>query len=682
VAQTLNNLANVYAAQGRFTEAIPLRSRALAITEKAFGPDHPDVALQESNLGLDDMKRADWASALRHLRRAADIQAKRAVVAAKDETSVTDVQPADRYAFVNLTTTAWRVSRAEPRQRADLVRETFETAQQAAASNAGHALEQMAARFSTGNAALAGRLRAKQDLIGQWQALNKALIAAASAIAGKRDEAQIAKLRQDLAGIDKQLEDIDQSLARDFPAYSELTSPRPVAVAEVQKLLADEEALLLTLDTPGGKLAPAETFVWVVTKTKVHWVRSDLGTASLQREVAALRCGLDYAGSWAVENSPCPALTNTTYTDADDAVGKPLPFDPTRAHALYKSLFGGLTDVLRGRRLIVVASGALTQLPFQVLVTETPDPKLKGAEALRRARWLIRDHAITVLPSVTALKALRELAKDTHATRPLIGFGNPLLDGGPDDTERAYRARQNATCPVAVASDRGLGRGVKQIATRGGPAEVAAQLRAAPPLPETADELCAVAKDLHLAASDIHIGARATLPEVGRLSSAGELAQYHIIHFATHGAMSGQITDNAEPGLILTPPETPSAEDDGYLSASRIASLKLDADWVILSACNTAAGGANSAEALSGLARAFFYAGARALLVSHWSVNSVAAVRLVTGAIGRMTANNKLGRAEALRQSMLSLIYTGSDVGAHPATWAPFVVVGEGAASK
>ena len=130
----------------------------------------------------------------------------------------------------------------------------------------------------------------------------------------------------------------------------------------------------------------------------------------------------------------------------------------------------------------------------------------------------------------------------------------------------------------------------------------------------------------------------------------------------------------------MTPPGHATETDDGYLSASEIAGLKLDADWVILSACNTAAGGAEGAEALSGLARAFFYAGDRALLVSHWSVYSDATVKLITGAMGRIAADDRLGRAEALRQSMLALIDNGAPEEAHPAFWAPFIVVGEGAA--
>jgi CHAT domain len=119
---------------------------------------------------------------------------------------------------------------------------------------------------------------------------------------------------------------------------------------------------------------------------------------------------------------------------------------------------------------------------------------------------------------------------------------------------------------------------------------------------------------------------------------------------------------------------------DGYLSASEIAALKLDADWVILSACNTAAGGAQGAEALSGLARAFFYAGARALLVSHWSVDSVATTKLISSAVGATARDKTLGRAEALRRAMVAMIDNGEAREAHPTYWAPFVVVGEGAA--
>ena len=293
---------------------------------------------------------------------------------------------------------------------------------------------------------------------------------------------------------------------------------------------------------------------------------------------------------------------------------------------------------------------------------------------------------MTVLPSVSSLKTLRQLAKDSHASLALMGFGNPLLDGQPaeyrDDGPRAVQARARQSCSKSVgqqiASLEGEHRGMRPLALRGGLADVE-QIRFQTPLPETADELCAVARDFGVGDDSIRLGARATETEIKRLSDTGELSKYRLIHFATHGALAGQVGGNSEPGLLLTPPAKATETDDGYLSASEIAGLKLDADWVILSACNTAAGGAEGAEALSGLARAFFYAGARALLVSHWSVYSDAAVKLITGAIGRMAADKSVGRAEAMRQSMLTLIDKGEPYEAHPAFWAPFVVVGEGA---
>ena len=107
----------------------------------------------------------------------------------------------------------------------------------------------------------------------------------------------------------------------------------------------------------------------------------------------------------------------------------------------------------------------------------------------------------------------------------------------------------------------------------------------------------------------------------------------------------------AEPGLILTPPAKGTSDakalerDDGFLTASEIATLKLDADWVILSACNTAGASGETAEALSGMARAFFYAGARALLVSHWEVGSDAAVKLTTRAFAELKARSRRSAA-------------------------------------
>jgi CHAT domain-containing protein len=549
-------------------------------------------------------------------------------------------------------------------------------------SDAAASLSQMATRGAAGDPALAQLVRARQDLVVEWQGRDRVRSDSLSMLPEQRDRKTEAANLERLHEIDGLVQAIDDKLKVQFPDYAALSAPSPIDLSEVPAMLKPDEALVLILTTPEMKPVPEETFVWVVTTTALKWVRTDLGDHALQREVAALRCGLDYDGSWQIENSPCPTLLQTTYNEADRTAGRPLPFDLARAHALYKALFGQIENEIKDKHLLIVPTGPLTQLPFQVLVSAPPDPAATGADAMRKAAWLVRDHAISILPSVASLKALRKLAKGSRASRAMIGFGNPLLDGsGPGEATAALRARANTSCPVQMASLSFSHRGVPELRLRSGTADIHL-IRAAPPLPETADELCAVAEDLKVGAGDIYLGARATVLEVQHLSDAGELQKYRLVHFATHGALAGQVGKNAEPGLILTPPKAASPEDDGYLSASRVAGLKLDADWVILSACNTAAGGASGAEALSGLARAFFYAGARALLVSHWSVNSIATVKLIAGAVGRMGADARLGRADALRRSILSLIEHGSDTEVQPAYWAPFVVVGEGAAVK
>jgi CHAT domain-containing protein/tetratricopeptide (TPR) repeat protein len=685
-AKSYASLAGIATAQNRDDDALDYFRKAKELNSRALGPRHAFVAYDLNQMALIHFRRSDWVTAAslwkesvaivtEQQRRNTEVLGQSPTSEGRDSASLPTSQ------FTNLIKAMHRLPATGSTDESAKV--TFSLAQQAMSSQAAKSLVKMAVRGASTSPALATLVRERQDLVDEWQRLEKARI---QALAGSETSpASIPAGRSRLNDVDARLTLIDARLAKEFPEYATLVSPQPITIDEVQAALRDDEALVLFLDMRELASTPEETFVWAVTKTNVHWVRSEVGTAALKGEVAALRCGLDYDGAWGVDGSNCAQLLNATYTASDHFAGKLLPFDVERAHALYRALFGSIEEVIKNKHLLIVPSGALTQLPFQVLVTEKPDLALSGPDTFRHAAWLIRSHALTVLPSVSSLNALRRLAKESHAGKILIGFGNPLLKG-PDDryVTLAAAAQSNTSCSKTseqrIAAFAGERRGVLPLKLRSGLAD-AAEIRSQVPLPETADELCAVAHDLNVGDDVIRLGPHATESEVKRLSEAGELAKYRIIHFATHGALAGQVSGNSEPGLILTPPATVTERDDGYLSASEIAALKLDADWVILSACNTAAGGTEGAEALSGLARAFFYAGARALLVSHWAVASDPTVKLITGAVERLASDRTVGRAEAMRQSMLAMVDKGEAEEAHPAFWAPFVVVGEGAAS-
>jgi len=732
VGAVLHNLARVYHEQGRVADAEPMYRRSLSISEKALGPDHPSVVAALNSLAELAYLQSDWAGAAGYWRRSTSIMQRRAERGVADGRGEASGGEARRLAwpFWGLVSATYRLVARGPTPA--LTAEMFERAQWMQRSEVAASLAQMAARSAKGSPELATLVRERQDLAVEWQVKDRLLVNAKSKASSERKaEAEAEKALADrLAAIDRRLAEIDRRFAQGFPDHAALASPTSVSVAEVQSQLVADEALVLFLNMPERKYAdekrkpfPEETFVWVVTKSQVRWVRSGLGTAALAQEVAALRCGLD-ATAWYGEGAEkCETALNIPVAGSP-GLNQPLPFDHARAHKLYLALLGQARDLIRGKHLLIVPSGPLTQLPFQVLVTRPPAeavatgvrpagsdtvvpsspcvtvpgagacPMVSELKAVkpeptskhRSVAWLAREHTVTVLPAVSSLKALRRVGKPSVAPRPMIGFGNPLLEGpNTHYANLAKLARDKETCLdgrrgrlVALSELRGS---VKRVETRGALADVSL-IKSQVPLPETADELCAVAQDVKAEASDIHLGTRATEREVKRLSASGELAKYRMVHFATHGVLAGQLDGTQEPGLILTPPDSATEQDDGYLTASEIAALKLDADWVILSACNTAAGAATSAEALSGLARAFIYAQARALLVSHWEVNSDATVKLITVAIREMARDPKVGRADALRRSMLALIDKGEPHETHPAYWAPFVVVGEGASAN
>jgi hypothetical protein len=317
----------------------------------------------------------------------------------------------------------------------------FEIAQWQQGSVAAASLAQMALRQVKETARLPHWCANARTSRGEWRAKDKALIAALSQPSAQRDAAAERGFRNRLAAIDQRIAAIDKTLAHAFPDFTALAGAEPLSIPEIQQQLKPDEALILLLATEHLDAAPEETFIWVVTEADSRLLRSDIGTGGLAREVAALRCGLD-AASWS--QGTCRTLFGRAYRGAQSRPNT-LPFDLARAHRLYTALLEPAKDMIAGKHLLIVPSGPLTQLPFQVLVTAAPDAELSGAQAFREAAWLIADHAITVLPAVSSLKALRAHAHASKAAKSLIGFGNPLLDGDPADADDMMAAKLAAS---------------------------------------------------------------------------------------------------------------------------------------------------------------------------------------------------------------------------------------------
>jgi CHAT domain-containing protein len=304
----------------------------------------------------------------------------------------------------------------------------------------------------------------------------------------------------------------------------------------------------------------------------------------------------------------------------------------------------------------------------------------------RDVAWLARSHAVTIVPSASAIVTLRRLPRGSPTRDKLIGFGDPYFNA-----DEAAEAESEQAAPVQVAAATG---GDAENVTRGMPLRLraaphteeadAATLAMLPRLPDTRHELMSVASALDVdPAKALYLGKAANQQNVETL----DLAHYRIVAFATHGLVPGDLDGLTQPALALTAPEIAGVKGDGLLTMEKILALKLDADWVVLSACNTAAGAGAGAEAASGLGSAFFYAGTRALLVTNWSVHSASARELITDLFRRQRDDAALSRGEALRQAMVALLdgpgatdRSGRTIYsyAHPLFWAPYLVIGDG----
>jgi CHAT domain-containing protein/tetratricopeptide (TPR) repeat protein len=708
-SKAMNNLAFAVEAMGGYDEAVALFSEALAIDEKTSGAVHPNTAIALMNLADTLARRGDFFSleetrklqeralsiretlfgdlhpdtfrsldglavTLVSLGRFHDAQPylNRAVTAASAPQNRSGIRAAD-YVFSAAAANAIRLGGGEAER-------AFAMAQWPLGGEASAALGATAARLAAGEPALAGLVRQRQDLETRHREAMDAVLAAH----GAGDGAAALSLNREAERIGREIDEADATLEERFPRFASLSGGEPIAAGEVADLLQPGEALVLVV--PGHERTSGQA-----VPGTIHVVRWD-GTVDstllesgygLQRDAVALRCMVD--GKAGEQCAQIGTRSSAAATGPDrGAVGlkrnaDPAGFDLRLANSLHDRIFGTVSRSLAGVTHLIVVNGSdeLAGLPFQLLVTRRPDPTLAGAEALRQAAWLVRDRAVSTLPSVASLRALRALASDApRGTKGFLGVGDPVIGrGGEMACADMADTIEVAALPADVVTDGNLMRSASDTPI----ADVDA-VRALTRLPDTRCELERIARSI--GDGDLLLGNDATEARVKAMDEAGALQDFRVISFATHGLTAGSI-GGSEPALVLTPPDEGTTTDDGLLTASEIAALRLNADWVILSACDTASGQKPGGENLSGLARAFFYAGSRTLLVSHWPVVSSAAVRITTGTLDRLRDDSLAGRAEAMRQATLAILDDPSSslLELDPRYWAPFSLVGEGGAS-
>lgn len=541
----------------------------------------------------------------------------------------------------------------------DIVDATFQMADTARGSIVQKALAASGARAITGDKELSELVRTEQDGRKEVTALNALLAESLGRPRSEQDADAIEQLRSEIETKTKDRRDALQQLSRKFPEYVKLVNPKPASLTDARGALVPGEALITTY------FAPDRSYVWAVNaEGKSGFASIDVGAEDIADSVATLRYALDPGASGL-----------STIPD----------FDVVAAYELYAQLFKPLEPIWKSaNNLVFVGHGPIGSLPISVLPTKPALPANNQGVAFaayKNISWLAKTHSVSLIPSVAALTALRRLPAAPAGRSPFIGFGDPYFNQ--NQTKPALEMLANASNTSAGISTRGVPLTLRSV-SRGAGLEKG-ELAKLPRLPDTAAEVESIAGVLiNGEAKSVYLGRDASEKNIKSM----DLSKYRVLTFATHGLVPGDLKGLTQPALAMAAPQITGDNDDGLLTMEEILNLKLNADWVVLSACNTATGNGDGAEALSGLGQAFFYAGTRSLLASNWPVETVSAKILTTGVFRIQATDGSVTRAQALRLSMMDLMNTGvaksaqtGDVQyafAHPIFWAPFSLIGDG----
>lgn len=515
----------------------------------------------------------------------------------------------------------------------------FAAAQDLASSGYGHSLSLRAAELAAKDKGLGDLVADYELLAAKLATLPAPTMGKVPSTTGADDGAAFARLRE--------LSDIIRTR---FPDYFAMSTPQTVSIAAVQRVLAEDEALLMLVNTTHA------VHVLAIDRKGASWERSPLSITETNRSI--MRLVHDLRMSY-----PLPDAVRQRWNAQD---GRVATYHSDLAHGLYRAWVEPVADRLNGKkRIVTVAAGIPATLPLGVLVTEAPPTGLDDFDALRATAWMADRWILSSAASADSLVRSRtDAANDPAADAGYVGIGDPVFAGAAEKRGTPDRPGQA---------------GVLGDGTHSG---VAAAMRGLLRLPGTASELEGLAATMAPKAITI-TGPAAT----ERAVRAQDWRGVSIASFATHGLMAVNTPAGVVSGLAFTPPAEAGPGDDGLLGANEVALLDMPVDLVILSACDTATALAlDNGGSMTGLVRAFGYAGVRRIVASYWPVDDLAA-STITRRLVELRGSNGDDDAVALQQAAREFRMEPDgeylrqdgflDSQAHPSIWGAFAVFGE-----
>ena len=535
--------------------------------------------------------------------------------------------------------------------------ESFMAADMMRTKSTSYALNQSLVRTKSSDPGLGKLVRDEQDLEMQIKAYWGSLAKLASAPKGQEMPELASRLRGTISDLQAQRKGIRQEIEDRYPKYGALVNPPAQGFDAIRALFAPGESLIAI--HPGLH----RTYLWAGAKSgKTKFIVVELGRKELDGMVSKLKSSLTR-----------PNIT--TYRDIP-------AYDFGTAHALYTKLLKPLADIWQGNsKITLLVDGSLGELPFEVLITKSyrPSPdQMVLFGSYRKAPWLANQATITRLPAASSLLALRQTKAAKGAKRMFAGFGNPVFSQG---QAAAPKAKPVKTAGLDTRSAKVQIRGVRL--TKQGAIETTNlsmhQIEQLSALPDTEDEIKSVARALKAdPKQDLFLGKKAS----ERVVKTTKLDNRKVLAFATHALLPGDLSGLDQSALALSSPRVTGENEDGLLTMGEVMTLKLASDLVILSGCSTGAASSRGAEAISGLGRAFFYAGSKGVMVTMWPVETASAGKLVTSVF----EYKKDSLSQSLNAAKLNMIQKGGVIDqsgnliisyAHPIFWAPYVFVGD-----